>query len=117
MKTLILSDETFEKLIAALHDTELGLEVVRAFTATPEMPSDRELVAAARNGETPEIFKRRVAERDAAREAGADTRAALDDLIVHAHAAGVGPAVLSRWSALRPRRVYEVLAAKAQSQV
>jgi hypothetical protein len=109
VKTLILNDQTWQKMLDALVDTQLGLEVLSQLDAEPEIPSDRELVAAARSDETPAIFVRRAAERDAARQAGADTRAALDDLIRHAHAAGVGPAVLSRWSGLRPRRVYEVL--------
>jgi hypothetical protein len=62
----------------------------------------------ARSGAVPVAFERAVAFRDAAREAADDTRQVVEDLIRHAHAAGVGPTVLARWAQIRPRRIYEL---------
>jgi hypothetical protein len=102
MKTLILTDETYRQLVALpgaddlLHREPTGLE------------PDRELVHMARSGAVPVAFERAVAFRDAAREAADDTRQVVEDLIRHAHAAGVGPTVLARWAQIRPRRIYEL---------
>lgn len=109
MKTLILTDQTWMQMTGALVATDSGRAILARLDAEPAIPSDRDLIAAARNDETPHVFERRAAERDAGRQAAEDTRRVLEDLIRHAHAAGVGPTVLSRWSGLRPRRIYEIL--------
>jgi hypothetical protein len=112
VNTLILTDEVFEKLIAALHETELGLEVVRAFSAKPKLPPDRELVALSRepDAEPPEAVARARDARVAGIQAAEDTRLALNELLLHCYGAGVRPVVLSRWFGLKPTRVYEILA-------
>jgi hypothetical protein len=110
MKTLILSDDTYEKLIAALHETELGLDVVRAMTTKPELPEDRELIKLARSGGgPPDVIVRACAYRDAGRQAAMDTRERVEDLIRHTHEAGVGVRVLSRWFDLAHSRVSEIV--------
>lgn len=103
MKTLILTDETYGQLVALPGVTAL-------LHHEPErLEPDRELVHMARNGVVPQAFKRAVAFRDAAREAADDTREVVEDLIRHAHAAGVGPTRLAEWAQIRPRRIYELM--------
>jgi hypothetical protein len=103
MKTLILTDETYGQLVALPGVTAL-------LHHEPErLEPDRELVHMARNGVVPQAFTRAVAFRDAAREAADDTREVVEDLIRHAHAAGVGPTRLAEWAQIRPRRIYELM--------
>jgi hypothetical protein len=103
MKTLILTDETYARL------TELPGVADLLHVEPTRLEPDRELVQMSRKGLVPLAFERAVAFRDAAREAADDTRQVVEDLIVHAHAAGVGPAVLARWAQIRPRRIYELI--------
>jgi hypothetical protein len=103
MKTLILTDETYSKLVALPGASDL------LHREPTRLEPDRELVQMARGGEVPLAFERAVAFRDAAREAADDTRRVVEDLILHAHAAGVGPAALARWAQIRPRRIYELM--------
>ena len=104
MKTLILTDETYARLVALDGVSELLTPPEAA-----ELPPPLELVKAARARETPEAFVRAVAFRDAGRAAAEDTRQTLEELIREAHAAGVGKARLSEWARLRPRRIYDVI--------
>lgn len=103
MKTLILTDETYAQLVALPG-------VAALLHREPErLESDRELVHMARTGLVPQAFQRAVAFRDAAREAADDTRGVVENLILHAHAAGVGPTRLAEWAQIRPRRIYELM--------
>jgi hypothetical protein len=104
MKTFILTDETYTRL--------MEIPGVAELLAPPEaarLPPDRELVRMARERETPAAFERAVAFRDAGRSAADDTRQMLEALIMQAHAAGIGPTRLGEWAQLRPRRIYELI--------
>lgn len=111
MKTLILTDETFDQMERALTETARGRSVLAAFDNPPELPSDRELVALSRDAdaEPPEAIARARDARVAGIQAAEDTRLAMNDLLLHCHGAGVRPVVLSRWFGLKPTRVYEIL--------
>jgi hypothetical protein len=39
---LLLSDDTWAKLVKVLHDSEDGLEIVRELSTPPVLPEDRE---------------------------------------------------------------------------
>lgn len=111
MKTLILSDEVYGIVRAALATNQRGREALEILDAgPPPLPSDRELVMLSRQkAEAPLAFQRARAYRDAGRQAAEDTRLALNDLIVHAYDAGVSPRVLSRWSGLKEARLFEII--------
>lgn len=104
---LLLSDETWQRLTDVLSDADD--ELLAQLTRAPERPSDRELVRMARADEMPEVFVQARALREAGIEASAHTRRALAELVRDVHGAGVGAAVLSRWSGLKASRVYEIL--------
>lgn len=111
MKTLILQDDVFERMLELLSRTAAGEDLIESFAASPELPSDRELVAMARDGsDPPEAIARSRAFRDAGRQAATDTRESMEKLMLHCHGAGVGPAVLMRWFGLNSARTYEILA-------
>jgi urease accessory protein UreF len=111
VKTLILNDDTYARMIGALSQTDEGTSLLRAFATPPELPSDRELVALSREpeAEPPEAVARAAAARVAGIQAAEDTRLAMNELLLHCHGAGVRPVVLSRWFGLKPTRVYEIL--------
>jgi hypothetical protein len=111
MKTLILTDGTYEKLLAALRESDLGSELLATMTAPEvQLPEGRELVKLARSGGgPPEVIARACAYRDAGRQAAADTREQVEDLIRRTHEAGVGATVLSRWFDLTRSRVSEII--------
>ncbi len=111
MKTLILSEATWELMQHALQRSSTGLEVLdRLASEGPALPEPSELVRLARQkAEPPEAFARAVEARDAARQAGEDTRDVVTALIMQAHAAGVGPRMLSRWSGLKETRIYQII--------
>lgn len=117
MKTLILSDDAWAQMESALTETPAGEGVLaRLEGPPPELPDSSELIRMARSkDETPDAFARAAAYRDAGRTAAEDTRLALNDLILSAHAVGVGPRVLSRWSGLQEARIYEIIAAAKTS--
>lgn len=112
MKTLILQDDVFEDLMQVLGESERGEDLIRRFARGPAMPSDRELVALARekDSDPPEAIARARAFRDAGRQAAADTRERMEELLLYCHGAGVGPATLMRWFGLNSSRTYEILA-------
>jgi hypothetical protein len=113
MKTVIMSDERWSEIRTALSLTTSGTMLLASLDKTPELPSDRELVALARSGgDPPEVFARAREYRDAGRQAAADTREALEAHVRHAYGAGVRPAVLARWFGLKPSRIHEIVAAK-----
>jgi hypothetical protein len=116
MKTLVMTDERWAQLVLALDATPTGHTLLDEFGRAPELPSDRELVALARNGgDPPAAIALAKAYRDAGRQAATDTRLQLEELVKDAHAAGVGPAQLARWFGLKPTRVYEILDLKSRS--
>ena len=120
MKTLILTDEAYKRLTDALTSSEAGWSVLREFERAPEaaLPSDRDLIRLARtNGESPAVFERARQYRDAGRQAATDTRLEMERLIRHAHGAGVGPSVLSRWFGLKPTRIWEIVSDDRASDV
>ena len=102
MRTLILSEENYERLVSLPGVLEL------LAAPQPALPEPRELRAMARGDQTPEAFARGVAYRDAGRQAAEDTRVALEALILQAYDAGVRPGALARWAGLRPRRIYDL---------
>ena len=110
MKTLILQDDLFDRLMDVLGESEAGKDLIEIFARRPALPPDRELVAMARDGsDPPEAVARARDYRDAGRRAAADTRETLEELLLHCHGAGVGPAVLMRWFGLNSMRTYEIL--------
>lgn len=114
MRTLILSDERFDALTAALAATPEGEAVLASFEAEPpKLPPPAALVALARerDSEPPPAIVLARAHRDAGRQAAADTREHANALLVRCYRAGVGPTTLSRWFGFRPRRVYEIIQA------
>lgn len=116
MKTLILTDEIWSELELSLESTDRGRRLLAELYETPRLPSDRELVRLARQkDDAPEAFRRAREYRDAARQAGEDTRQVINDLIVHTHGAGVGARVLSEWTGLQESRIYEIVAAARTS--
>lgn len=112
MKTLILSDETFEQMERALGESARGRAVLDAFDHPPELPSDRELLALSRvpDAEPPEAVARARDARVAGIQAAEDTRLALNELLIHCYGAGVRQVVLARWFGLKATRVSEILA-------
>ena len=110
MKTLILTDQSWTTMLLALDATPAGRDLVESWGKAPDMPSDRELVRMARNGEeAPAAVKLARAQRDAGIQAATDTREAMEELIRHCHEAGVTPAVLMRWFGLKSSRMHEIL--------
>lgn len=117
MKTLLLTDEVWSEIELTLEASDRGRRVLKVLHSAPRLPSDHELVRLARlKADPPEAFARAAAFRDAARVAGEDTRETMNDLILRAHKAGVGPRMLSRWSGLQESRIFEILA-EARSEV
>jgi hypothetical protein len=107
---LLLSDDTWAKLVKVLHDSEDGLEIVRELSTPPVLPEDRELVRMARAGDPPPpAIERARLRRERAIDASTTTRAELAEMIRHVHGAGVPVVTLSRWFGLRPTRVYEII--------
>lgn len=113
MKTLIVSDQTWAQMEAALEASAAGRAALDALHAgPPPVPSDRDLVALSRQkADAPLAFQRAKEYRDAGRQAAEDTRLALNDLVVHAYEAGVSPRVLSKWVDLKESRIYEIITA------
>jgi hypothetical protein len=111
MKTLILSDELFEKLEYALTGSARGRAVLEAMSEPlPALPSNEELILLARKkGDAPERIARVRAYRDAGLQASEDTRSELNDLVVECYRAGVGVRQLSRWSGLSEAWIYELV--------
>src|SRR4051794_41763717 len=102
MKTLLLTDEIWAELELSLEASDRGRRVLAQLYAEPRLPSDRELVRLARQrADAPEAFERAREVRDAAPQAGEDTPLAMNDLILRAHAARVGPRGLSKWARLQ----------------
>jgi vacuolar-type H+-ATPase catalytic subunit A/Vma1 len=107
---LLLSDETWAKLVIVLDQSDEGREIVRELTERPKLPSDRELVRQARvGGPAPAAIARAAARRERAIEASATTRDELASLVRDIHEAGVGVTAIARWTGLRPTRIYEIL--------
>lgn len=110
MKTLILTDSTWTTMVLALDATPAGRDLLDSFGKGPKLPSDRELVRMARNGDdAPEAIALARAQRDAGIQAATDTRLAMEELIRHCHEAGIGPSVLMRWFGLKSSRMHEIL--------
>lgn len=111
---LLLSDETWKWMERLLDQSDGGRALLAELTELPALPEDRELVRMARADEDPpEAVARARDARKAGVEAAAATREAMNELIAHIHAAGVGVTTLSRWFDLRPARIYEILGSKA----
>jgi hypothetical protein len=110
MKSLILTDDTFERLFNVLEDSEDGRALIREFDARPQLPGDRELLRLSRdkNAEPPRAIALARDYRDAGRQAAVDTRERMEALLLHCYAVGVRPVTLGRWFGLRPTRVYEI---------
>src|SRR5262245_30546107 len=110
---LLIDDDVWARMVRLLHDSDEGLAIVRDLTARPKLPSDRELVRQARAGEpAPTAIARAAARRERALEAATTTREELAELVRHVHRAGVGVTPLSRWTGLKPTRIYEILNAR-----
>jgi hypothetical protein len=116
MKTLILTEETWATMVLALDATPAGRDLLdRLGGSGPELPSDRELVRMARNGDdAPDAVALARAQRDAGIQAAADTRDAMREMIRHCYDAGVRPAVLMRWFGLKSSRLHEILKTEAE---
>jgi hypothetical protein len=115
VKTLILTDENFERLLDVLGESEAGADLIRAFSAKPQLPPDRELVALGRDKNTtpPEAVALARAYRDAGRQAAEDTRESMEELLLYCHGAGVRPVTLGQWFGLKMTRVYEIFSRAA----
>lgn len=112
MKTLILTDDTYELLISALEvgDAVESREVLTRFGRKDKLPSDRDLVAMARRGDdAPSAVTLAVQRRDAGRQAAADTREDLKRLLLELHAAGVQPSVLKAWFGYSNSQLFSIL--------
>jgi hypothetical protein len=110
-KTLILAEDMWAQMEQALEGSERGRAVLAALAqGPPPLPTQRELIRLHRTkAPPPEAFRRAAEYRDAARQAGEDTRDAMSELILRAFDAGVGPRTLSRWSGLKESRIYEIV--------
>jgi hypothetical protein len=110
MKTLLLQDEVYERLLETLGESEAGKDLIRTFRRKPRLPPDRELVSVSRDGgDPPEAVTRARDYRDAGRQTAIETRETMEDMLRHCYGAGVRPVVLSRWFGLKPTRVYEII--------
>jgi hypothetical protein len=120
-RVLLLSDDTYDLMRAALELTPDGREVLARFDRPTRLPSDREtlaIVRAARAGEEPpQRVTALVDARDAAREAGEDTRLAVEALLFHLSDAGVAPSVLHRWFGYSESRIFQLLAKREPAPV
>lgn len=106
MKTLILSDDTWAALAKAVDPD--ALEAI--LTGSDEVLPDTEtLHRVARSGLVPPVFALVRERLAAANDAANDQREAMHALIHEAHAQGVGPAALARWSGYAPARIYQIL--------
>jgi hypothetical protein len=110
MKVLLLEEETWRRMTDVLATTDAGWALLGELEQEIPVPPDRALIECARNGDEPPAA---VAHARDARLAGVEaarvTRDHVAELVRHCYGAGVGPAVLSRWFGLMPRRVYEIL--------
>jgi len=113
-RVLLLTEETYELMRSALDQTSDGQAVLARFARPLKLPSDREtleIARAARRGDSaPEAVARVVGNRDAAREAGEDTRKAAEALLFHLSDAGVPPSTLHRWFGYSEARLFQLLA-------
>ena len=117
-RVLLLADETYELMLSALEQTSDGQAVLARFARPSRLPSDREtleIARAARRGdsEVPSAVARVVGNRDAAREAGEDTRKAAEALLFHLSDAGVPPSTLHRWFGYSEARLFQLLAKRS----
>lgn len=105
MKTLILRDETHAGLLRLP-----GARALLDVGTRPEpLPEPKELHALARSGGAPEAFALQRQRMEAISDAQDDVRERMHALIREAHARGVGPAWLARWSGYDPSHVYAIL--------
>jgi hypothetical protein len=120
-RVLLLADDTYALMRAALDETPEGREVLNRFDRSTKLPSDREtlaIVRAARAGDDAPVRVRTVVDaRDAAREAGTDTREAAEALLFHLSDAGVPPSVLQRWFGYSSARIFQLLSKREPAAV
>lgn len=105
MKALLLSDETWEALPAKVRTLLLG-------STAPALPDPVELHRLARAKEEPAAFTAARARLEAAHDAREAMKEQMHGLILDAHARGVGPAWLARWSGYNPSRIYQIIDAQ-----
>lgn len=108
MKALLLSDETWDALPEKARALLLSTE-------SPALPDPVELHALARAKEEPAAFAAARARLEAADDAREAMKERMHQLILDAHAAGVGPAWLARWSGYNPSRIFQILGPKEKA--
>lgn len=107
MKTLILTDEAYAKLIQVPR-----AKVLLLARFDHDLPEAEALHRMARAGETPEVFELQRSRMEAVSDATEAMRETMHGLIRDAHTRGVGVTWLARWSGYSVPRVYEILAAR-----
>lgn len=113
-RVMLVEEDTYRLMRAALEQTSDGLEVLMRFDEGPRRITDAEtlkMLRAARAGEpAPPAVATLVSRRDAAREAGVETREAVEAMLFHLADAGVAPSVLMRWFGYSNGRLFQLLA-------
>lgn len=114
MRVMLIEEDTYRLMRIALEQSDEGLEVLMRFDEPPRRISDAEtlkMLRAARAGEAaPPAVATLVSRRDAAREAGVETREEVEAMLFHLADAGVAPSVLMRWFGYSNGRLFQLLA-------
>lgn len=104
MKTLVLTDETYEKVIASASAKALLLAHFEY-----DLPEGDELHRLRRAAETPAVFDLMRARLEAVNDAAEDIRLQMHELIRTAHERGIGITPLARWSGYSVARIQQIL--------
>jgi len=110
MKTLVLSDAAYERLL------EVDPAVAQALTSqAPALPEAIELHRMARAGETPELFDLARSRLEATSDAHSDMREVMHELIFRAYELGVQQYVLARWTGYSKQRIAQILSGESNT--
>lgn len=104
MKTLLLTDETYTKLVS-----DPKARALLAPKLDDPVPEAEGLHEAARADEAPDVFRLQRARLEAVTDAASEIRERMHSLIRTAHARGIGPTYLSRWTGYTVTRIYQIV--------
>ena len=111
MRTVIVSDETAERMIDVLRRSSEGREVLELFDRSSYigLPSDDELARALRESEVPPTVAFTVARLEAAEEAVEHIRAQLHAIVRDAREMRITVPQIMRWTGLSSNTIYRIL--------
>ena len=109
MKTLVLSDETADRMLSVLRASKQGRAVLESFNQEAEPIGEAELNRAVRLKQAPASWDKLADRHAALKDAYEQSRAELHGLIQWGHDMGVGTTNLGRWSKLAPSTVTNLI--------